>query len=158
MPVAEAEQAVAKADDVVEEWGVRSDSLIHVLQDIQAEFDYLPRDAIGRVSQRLKIPLAEVLRVATFYAAFSLEPQGQHLISVCLGTACHVKGAPRILDAIRRTLKLEEGRQTTDDLRFTIKNVRCLGCCALAPVITIDEDTHGLLTPYQIAGVVKKYE
>lgn len=158
MPVAEAEQAVAKVDDVVEAWGVRRDSLIHVLQDIQTEFDYLPREALGRVSESLKVPLAEVLRVATFYAAFSLEPQGEHLVSVCTGTACHVKGAPRILDAIRRTLKLKERQQTTDDLKFTVRNVRCLGCCALSPVITIDQDTHGLLTPDRIARILKKYK
>ena len=101
---------------------------------------------------------AEVLRVATFYSAFSLEPQGEHLISVCTGTACHVKGAPRILEAIRRTLSLPPERETTDDMGFTVKNVRCLGCCALAPVITIDQDTHGLLTPDQIPRILKKYK
>ncbi|MDP6108283.1 MAG: NAD(P)H-dependent oxidoreductase subunit E [Candidatus Brocadiia bacterium] len=158
MPVVEADLTVAKADEVLEGYGLERNSLIHVLQDVQNEFDYLPREAIRRVSERLELPLAEVLRVATFYAAFSLEPQGRHLISVCMGTACHVRGAPRILDSIARTLGLEEGERNTADMKFTVKSVRCLGCCGLAPVITVGDDTHGLLKPGQIPEILKKYD
>jgi NADH:ubiquinone oxidoreductase subunit E len=96
--------------------------------------------------------------VATFYAAFSLEPQGKHLISVCMGTACHVRGAPRILEAFRRELDLEEGQETTDDMLFTVKSVRCLGCCGLAPAITVGDNTHGLLTPDEVPEVLSEYE
>lgn len=158
MPVAEADAAVEKADQIIEVYGPEQRNLIYTLQDIQQEFDYLPRPALEHVSERLAMPLAEVLRVATFYAAFSLEPQGEHLVSVCMGTACHVRGAPRILESLRRNLELEEGTQTTDDMKFTVKSVRCLGCCGLAPVITIDENTHGLLTPDKVAEVLSQYE
>ena len=158
MPVVEPDAAVEKTDEVVDVYDRRRDSLIYVLQDIQGEFDYLPRAAISRVSEKLEVPLAEVLRVATFYAAFSLEPQGEHLISVCTGTAYHVKGAPRILDAVRRKLKLEDGRETTEDMKFTLRSVRCLGCCGLAPVINIDGNTYGRLTPDRIPQMLKKYE
>lgn len=158
MPVVEADRAIEKAEVLIEGYEGRRDSLIHVLQDIQEEFDYLPRAALGRVSKGLKVPLAEVLRVATFYAAFSLEPFGEHLISVCMGTACHVKGAPRILEALHRNLGLKVGHQTTDDMKFTVKSVRCIGCCGLAPVINIDGDTYGRLTPHRIPKILKKYE
>ena len=158
MPVVGTECAIEKAEAVVESYEARRDSLIYVLQDIQEEFDYLPREALGRVSKRLKVPLAEVLRVATFYAAFSLEPQGEHLISICMGTACHVRGAPRILDALHRNLGLKDGLQTTDDMKFTVKSVRCIGCCGLAPVINIDGTAHGRLTPDQVPHILKKYD
>ena len=158
MAVVEPDCAIARADAVVDSYGGEKSSLIHVLQDIQQELDYLPAEALRQVADRLGEPLAEVLRVATFYAAFSLEPRGEHLICVCMGTACHVRGAPRILDAVRRKLGLGEGEVTSSDMRFTVKTVRCLGCCALAPAITVDEDTHGLLTPERVPDVLKEYE
>ncbi|MBS3762948.1 MAG: NADH-quinone oxidoreductase subunit NuoE [Planctomycetes bacterium] len=158
MPVAEAENAIEKADEFLDEYGVERHSLIYILQDVQEAFDYLPRPALERVAERLGIPLSEVLRVATFYAAFSLEPRGEHLISVCMGTACHVRGAPRIMETIRRDLELQEGQNTTEDMKFTIKSVRCLGCCGLAPVIMIDENTHGLLSPDQIPDILSQYD
>jgi len=157
MPVVDSDQAVAAADEFIADYGAERHHLIRVLQDIQSRFDYLPRPALARVSERLKVPLAEVLRIATFYAAFSLEPRGEHLISVCTGTACHVRGAPRILDAIRRHLGLQEKQRTTRDMKFTVQSVRCLGCCALAPVITVDEDTHGLLRPDRIPAILDSY-
>jgi len=158
MPVVEAESAIAKADEVILDYGPHRHNLVYVLQDIQQQFDYLPRPALRRVAEKLDVPLAEVLRVATFYRAFSLEPLGEHLISVCMGTACHVKGAPRILDALRRRLKLAPDRETTDDMRFTVRSVRCIGCCGLAPVITVDRDTHGRLTPDRIPKILQRYE
>jgi len=158
MPVVQADIAVSKADEVVEGYGGERSSLIHVLQDIQAEFDYLPRESLRRVSERLHVPLAEVFRVATFYSAFTLEPRGEHLVTVCLGTACHVKGAPRILDAIRRTLGLREGRHTTDDFRHTVRTVRCVGCCGLAPVINIDGRMYGRLTPGKVPQLLRRHE
>jgi len=158
MPVVEPALAVAKARDIVESYGAHRSSLIHVLQDIQGEFDYLPRESLEAVSERLKVPLAEVLRVATFYAAFTLEPRGEHLITVCMGTACHVKGAPKILDATRRALGLKEGRVTTEDMKFTVKSVRCIGCCGLAPVITVDGTAYGRLTPQKVPEILSRYE
>jgi len=157
MPAVEREVAVAKAEEVVTGYGGERRSLIHVLQDVQAEFDYLPREALERISERMGIPLAEVLRVATFYRAFSLKPRGEHLVLVCTGTACHVKGAPRLLEAIRRTLALPEGSDTTEDMRFTVRCVRCLGCCGLAPVITVDGLAYGRLTPDRIPPILQEY-
>ena len=158
MPVIEADKAVEGADRVIERYGTHRSNLIHVLQDIQEDFDYLPRPAVTRVSEKLRVPLSEVLRVATFYSAFSLEPRGEHLIAVCTGTACHVKGAPRIIDALRRTLRLKEGKQTTDDWKFTVKSVRCLGCCALAPVMNVDGRIYGRLTSARVPKILKEYE
>jgi len=145
----------AAADRIIENYGADRTFLIHILQDFQEEFEHLPRPALARTAERLGVPLAEVLRVATFYAAFSLEPRGEHVITVCMGTACHVKGAPRIMDAVRRTLGLKEGRQTTDDMKFTVQPVRCIGCCGLAPVIEIDGTAYGRLTTDRIPEILK---
>ncbi|MFW5923740.1 MAG: NAD(P)H-dependent oxidoreductase subunit E [Planctomycetota bacterium] len=158
MPVAEADAAVEKTEDTIDLYGPQRQNLIYILQDLQEEFDYLPRPALKRVAERLQTPLAEILRVVTFYAAFSLEPQGEHLISVCMGTACHVRGAPRILQALRRGLSLSEGQRTTDDMTFTVQSVRCLGCCGLAPVIDIDGTAYGRLTPERIPEILEDYE
>jgi len=138
--------------------GKQAGRLIHILQDVQNGLGYLPRPAIGQVADELDMPLAEVLRVATFYAAFSLEPQGEHVISVCMGTACHVKGSPRIMEALRSELDLDEGQRTTDDEKFTVKSVRCIGCCGLAPAITVDDETRGLLTPDMVPDILADYE
>lgn len=158
MPAVGAEPATAAAEELISRYGADRSNLIHVLQDIQERFGYLPVPALRRLSLGMKLPLAEVLRVATFYAALSLEPKGEHLISVCMGTACHVRGALRIMDAVRRKLGLREGLQTTHDDKFTVKSVRCIGCCGLAPVITIDEDVHGRLTPAQVPAILKRYD
>jgi len=138
--------------------GKQAGRLIHILQDVQDGLGYLPRPSLKQVAEELDTPLAEVLRVATFYAAFSLEPQGEHVIQVCMGTACHVKGAPGIMQALRGELELEEGRETTDDEKFTVKSVRCIGCCGLAPAITIDDETRGLLTPDMVPDILAEYE
>jgi NADH:ubiquinone oxidoreductase subunit E len=158
MAEVEVQPPQAATDRIVDGYGADRTYLIHVLQDLQEELGYLPRPALERVSERLEVPLAEVLRVATFYAAFSLEPRGEHLVTVCMGTACHVKGAPRIMDAVRRELGLQEGRQTTDDMKFTVQGVRCIGCCGLAPVINIDGTAYGRLTPDKIPEILKQYE
>jgi NADH:ubiquinone oxidoreductase subunit E len=158
MPVAEAGVAAARAEEIAEGYRCERSSLVHVLQDVQAEFDYLPRESLHAVSERLGVPLAEVLQVATFYAAFSLEPCGEHVITVCLGTACHVRGAPGILDAVRRTLGLKQGRATSDDMQFTVRSVRCIGCCGLAPVMTVDGVAYGRLTPHRVQEILREYE
>ena len=157
MPLVMPELAVQKAAGVIESYEGRAGILIHVLQDLQEDLGYLPEAALERVAESLEMPLAEVLRVASFYAAFSLEPQGEHLICVCMGTACHVRGAPRIFDAVRRELDLGQDEQTSEDMKFTVKSVRCIGCCVLAPVITVDGDTHGKLSPDQIPGILERY-
>ncbi len=157
MPVAEASCAIDFTDGVIDKYDGRRRHLIHILQDVQEEFDYLPRPALEHVSERMGVSISQVLRVATFYAAFSLEPQGEHLIAVCTGTACHVKGAGRLLDALRRELDLEPGHETSRDMKFTVREVRCIGCCSLAPVLTVDERIYGNLTPDGIADVLDSY-
>ena len=134
----------------------RSENLIPLLQEIQEHYHYLPEPALREVAQRLQVPLTEVFHVATFYNCFSLEPVGDHLVQVCLGTACHVRGAPRVLDRLLRELNLP-APGTTKDCQFTVRTVRCVGCCSLAPVVRVDASTHPHLTQAKVRGLLKKY-
>ena len=131
--------------------------LVGVLQKVQAEFNYLPEDALAQVARGLSIPISRVYSVATFYKAFSLVPRGKYMVSVCTGTACHVRGAPLITGQLERDLDIEVGG-TTKDLMFSLETVRCVGCCSLAPVVRIGEDTHGKLTQRQTSKVLKRYK
>jgi NADH-quinone oxidoreductase subunit E len=132
-------------------------SLIAVLEEIQARYRYLPRDAMILVSEWLGVPLSQTYSVATFYNAFSLIPKGKHLVSVCQGTACHVRGGGAILDKIRQKLNLDS-RETTEDLQFTVEEVRCLGCCSLSPVMRVDNDTYAHMTQAQVPVILEKYQ
>ena len=134
-------QELAKIDQTIDKYGGGKDCLIQILLDIQRENRWLPKDALMWVSQKLDIPLMQIYHIATFYKAFSLVPQGRHSVSVCMGTACHVRGAPRLLEKVTDTLKIKPG-ETSDDMRFSLKTVNCLGCCALGPVMVVDEDYH----------------
>ncbi len=131
-------------------------NLLPVLLDINRQFNWLPRAALEHVSDELKIPLTEILRVASFYNAFSLVPRGKHIINICMGTGCFVKGSPRLLDRLERKLGLKHG-QTTDDLMFTLEVVRCIGCCALGPAMRIGDATFGRLTPNQVSQIIDSY-
>jgi NADH-quinone oxidoreductase subunit E len=135
----------------------RRSALISILQDIQRDYNYLPKEALCRVSERLGIPLMEIYTIATFYTAFSLKPRGKHVVSVCLGTACHVRGGLEVLAAMERELDVKMG-ETTSDNKFTLKTVRCVGCCALAPVVMIGNNFHGKLIQPMIPKILKKYE
>lgn len=148
---------MSKVDGVIDSFGGDLSQLIGILQDIQSHFNYLPREALVRVSERLEIPISQVYSVATFFKAFSLKPRGRHQINVCLGTACHVRGGARILGKLERDLKVEAG-ETTEDLRFTLDSVRCLGCCSLGPVVVIDNDTYGRLNQERVAKLLDQYE
>lgn len=134
----------------------KAQELIAILQDIQERFHYLPEPALRAVARRLRLPLTQVFHVATFYNCFSLEPVGEHLVQVCLGTACHVRGAGRVLDRLLRDLKLPQPG-TTKDCQFTVRTVRCVGCCALAPVVRVDANTHPHLTQAKVPGLLKRY-
>jgi NADH:ubiquinone oxidoreductase subunit E len=136
--------------------GKEQGSIVPALQDINARYRWLPPGAVRRLSEVLGLPLARVLRIATFYNMFSFQPRGKHLIKVCLGTACHVKGAARILDSLSRELKVEVGA-TTRDQRFTLEAVRCLGCCGLAPVVTVNDDVHGKMSAGEFLKVLDQY-
>jgi NADH-quinone oxidoreductase subunit E len=131
-----------KVDAIIEKYKRDKGFLVSILQDIQAEYNYLPKEALFDVSDSLGIPVSQVYGVATFYRAFSLILRGRHLIQVCLGTACHVRGAPKVLEAIERKLKIKAG-ETTADKEYTLTTVNCLGACALGPVVVIDQEYHG---------------
>ena len=134
-----------------------SDSLIAILQEVQSHYNYLPEQALTLLSERIEVPLSTLFSLATFYRSFSLEPRGRNVIKVCLGTACHVKSGENLFDKAKRDLDLSAEESTTKDLRFTVEKVRCLGCCSLAPVVCINENTYGSMTQERLSEVFKKY-
>jgi NADH-quinone oxidoreductase subunit E len=146
-----------RIDQIIDNHHSEASSLIQVLLEIQSAYHWLPKEALERVAERLQVPLTRVQHIATFYKAFSLVPKGRHEIHVCLGTACHVRGAPRVLDAVEELIGIKPG-ETDLDLKFSLQTVNCLGCCALGPVMEIDGKTHGKATPAQMAEVLKNYE
>jgi len=141
---------------IIDKWDRKPSFLIEILQDVQKDFHYLPAGVLGSVSQTLNVPLNRIYHIATFFALFSLVPQGKHIISVCTGTACHVKGARALLESFERELKVK-CHETTQDMNFTLKEVRCLGCCGLAPVVMVNEDVHGNLKTVRVPRIIKKY-
>lgn len=146
----------ADVEAIVAKFDGDKGQLVSILQDIQEEHRYLPKEALVQVSQMLNIPQSQIYGVATFFKAFSLEPRGKHLIKVCLGTACHVRGANRILERVALDLNTEPG-ETTDDLAFTLETVNCVGCCALGPVVVIDETTFGQMSTDKVGPMLEKY-
>jgi len=131
-------------------------AVVQVLLDVNNKYNYLPEDALKYVSEKLEVPLSRVYQVATFYTAFSLTPRGEHVVKVCMGTACHAKGAPRVLEEIERRFGIKSG-ETTPDLKYTLEIVNCLGCCALSPVVTIDE-TYYHMEPSDVTTIFDKFE
>ncbi|MBI5574954.1 MAG: NAD(P)H-dependent oxidoreductase subunit E [Deltaproteobacteria bacterium] len=131
--------------------------LMPILQEINAEFNYLPEDVLQYVARETGYPLSHIYKVATFYGSFSTVPRGKHLISVCLGTACYVKGSERLMEKISDRLEVKVG-ETTRDMRFTLKPARCIGCCGLAPAIMIDNVVYGKLTGKEIPKILDKYK
>ena len=128
--------------------------LVPILQQIQEKYRWLSREMIGYIANAVGLPVARVYGVATFYAHFALTPKGKHIIKLCDGTACHVKGSMNVMDDIRNALSLKEGQDTTDDMMFTVETVSCLGACGLAPVVVIGDEVHGQLKPGQITGIL----
>lgn len=146
-----------KVENLIESYIDKKEQLISLLQDVEAEFNYLPQDVIVRISQKLDIPLSQVFSVATFFQAFSLKPRGRHTITVCLGTACHVKGGHRLVEKMQRDFGIEPG-ETTEDQRFTLETANCLGCCALGPVVVVDGKYEGQVNPEKLDKILKNYE
>ncbi|MFC1898354.1 NADH-quinone oxidoreductase subunit NuoE [Candidatus Cloacimonadota bacterium] len=146
-----------KIDQVINKFIGKKGALIPLLQEVQIIDKYLSKDAMRYVSEKTGINLAQIYGVATFYTMFRLKPQGKHVIRVCKGTACHVSDANAILKAVKSDLKLEGDEDTTKNGLFTVMEVACLGCCSLAPVIMINDDTYGKLTSEQITSILKKY-
>lgn len=148
---------IERIDRIIEEHGGEASSLIQVLLQIQAENRWLPAEVLERVGERLQVPIARIRHIATFYKAFSMVPKGRHRVHVCMGTACHVRGADRVLDTLKDRMGILPG-ETDLDLKFSLETVNCLGCCALGPVMEIDGKTHGKLSPADAAVVLKGYE
>ena len=143
-------------DAIIERYQGKSSSILAILQDIQAKEKYLPKEALEHVGERLSIPVNKIYRIATFYRAFSLQPRGRHEIHVCLGTACHVRGAQRIVDQLSMELKIRVG-ETTPDRNFTLETVNCLGVCASGPIMAIDGEYFGGMSAGRVAGTLKKF-
>jgi NADH-quinone oxidoreductase subunit E len=148
--------ATATVGEVVRRWGSDQSYLIEMLQDIQDEHRYLPHEVMGELSTELDVPLNRIYHLATFYKSFSLIPKGKHVCQVCLGTACHVQGAPRILSRLEEELGIKAG-ETDKERRFTLEQVRCVGCCGLAPVVIVDEDVIGHVKASQARRILRRY-
>lgn len=146
-----------KLDQVLNNFKNKKGALIPVLQAAQDIFGYLPKDGLAEISRQLGLPLSKVYGVVTFYSQFHLNPRGRNIVRVCLGTACHVRGGAKISLAVEKAIGIKDG-ETTADLRYTFESVACLGACGLAPVMMINGETYGRLTPDQIPELLAKYE
>ena len=147
----------SRIDGIIKQYKGKESALLAILQDVQAEEKYLPREALEYVSQKMEIPLVHIFRLATFYNALSLKPRGRHKIDVCLGTACHVRGGNMILEKVERGLGISVG-ETTKDKRFTLESVHCVGCCSLGPVAVIDGDVFGRLSQEKVPNLLKEFK
>lgn len=150
------QEKCAKLQEIIAAHKDQKGPLMPVMQEAQDLYGYLPLEVQNAIAEGLKVPLTKVYGVATFYSQFTMEPKGEHTISVCQGTACYVKGSQAVLDKLKTVLKVEEGK-TTPDGKFTLQSTRCLGCCGLAPVMTIDGEAYGNLTPAEVEGILAKY-
>lgn len=146
-----------RIDRIIDRHQGDPNALIQILLEVQREDHWLSREALERIGQRLGVPMSRILHIATFYKAFSLVPKGRHQIHICMGTACHVRGAPRLLDTIQDIIGIKPG-ETDTDLKYSLETVNCLGCCALGPVVEIDGKHHGHMTPSQIEEVLSSYD
>jgi len=150
------EEERLKVDPIIDRYPGGGEALVPILQDVNAELNWLPPQVLLRIAEAKQVPLEHILRIATFYKAFSLKPRGKHIITVCMGTACHVRGAPRILERLERELGVSVGG-TTPDRQFTLEAVRCIGCCGLAPVVTVGDDVYGKSSPTEAAKIIDRY-
>jgi NADH:ubiquinone oxidoreductase subunit E len=147
---------LSKVDEVLVNYAAEEASLIPVLQEVQNIYRYLPEEILLCISKKLKIPMCKIYGIVTFYAQFYLTPRGKNVIKACQGTACHVRGSKGVLESLSRELKVEPG-ETTKDLNFSLETVACLGTCFLAPVIMVNEDYYGKLTPKRAVDAIRKY-
>ena len=145
-----------RIDQIIDEHQGAPDLLIQILLAIQSEYNWLPRAALQRIGEKLQVPLSRILHIATFYKAFSLVPKGRHQVHICMGTACHVRGAPRILGTVQDLIGIGAG-ETDLELKFSLETVNCIGCCALGPVIDIDGKIHGKVSPRDTADILEQY-
>ena len=146
---------IGKIDQIIDKHHGEDSSLIQILLDIQSENHWLPKEALTRVGEKLGVPMSRIQHITTFYKHFSLSPKGKHEVHVCVGTACHVRGAERILDTVQEVTGVGPG-ETDSDLNFSVETVSCLGCCALGPVIVVDGEIHGNVEQAETASVLKE--
>jgi NADH:ubiquinone oxidoreductase subunit E len=146
-----------RVDEILHKHHGEAGALVSILQSVNSAYNYLPENILRDLSRQLDVPLSLVYRIASFYAAFSLTPRGKHIVTVCMGTACHVKGAARVMRALEKQLGIRKG-ETTEDMRFTLEAVRCLGCCGLAPVMTVGEDLYGHVSESKVMGILSPYK
>ena len=146
---------LAKVDAIIDSYGAEPASLLAIMQDVQDAENYLPREAVDQIAKRLAVPISRIYSMATFFESFHLEPRGKHICTVCMGTACHVRGAQRLVEQLERDLDVPSG-STTADMLFTIEEVNCVGACALGPLVIIDGEYHGTMTSGSLTKVVKK--
>jgi NADH:ubiquinone oxidoreductase subunit E len=146
-----------KIDAIIENYKANPETLLMIMQDISDMYNYMPPEVIPILMKRLRVKESLIYSVATFYKTISLDPRGKYIVNVCTGTACHVRGADKIMDALKEKLKIKEG-QTTDDNLFTLEAVRCVGCCASGPVITVNQETHGGLDRSSAVEVIERYK
>ncbi|MEE4310971.1 MAG: NAD(P)H-dependent oxidoreductase subunit E [candidate division KSB1 bacterium] len=144
-------------EEIINDHGDQRSDLITVLHEVQSNYNYLPEDALRYLSERMSIPLIDIYSIASFYKSFSLTPRGKHLCSVCMGTACHVRGAVRVLGEVERKLGIQPD-ETTEDKQFSLQTVNCLGACALGPIVVIDNDYHRNTTPQKINTILEAYK
>lgn len=142
-------------EEILDKYGRDRGLLVSILQDVQEKYRYLPKEALQKVADALDLPMAQVYAVATFFKAFSLKPRGRHIVQVCMGTACHVRGAKLLLDKFERDLNIKNG-ETAPDLSVTLESVNCVGACALGPVVVVDDDVVGHVTMAKVDSIVKK--
>ena len=145
-----------KIDQIIEKFKNEKGTIIGLMQDIHGEYRYLPEEVLLRVSAELDIPMAKLYTLATFYKSFRLEPVGKHHVRVCIGTACHVNGATKIVETLERELGVKSG-QTTEDNQFTLETVNCLGACALGPLVLVDGEYHGKIDQGKLKKLLNKY-
>lgn len=143
-------------NEILEEFPVVKGNLMGILHEIQNRFHYLPELELRYVSKRTGIPMTQIYSIANFYNRFSLDPKGRNEVCVCQGTACHVKGGEQLMNEVERTLKVKPG-EATDDMQFSVSEVRCVGACSLAPVLVVNEDTHGKVIPKQVSEILDNY-
>lgn len=142
-------------DGIIKKYDGRKDAIIAILQDVQAHFRWLPREVLSFISTKLKIPISSLYSIATFYKSFYLKPRGENVITVCMGTACHVRGAPKILEEFERRLNIKDG-ETTKDNKVTLECVNCVGACALGPIVIVNEEYHGQMTKVKVDNILDK--
>ena len=148
---------LSQIKSIIEKYNSDESLILAMLQDVQREYNYLPMEAMEIIADELGVGLAKVASIATFYSSFSLKPRGKHIVTVCMGTACHVRGAPRVLSELERELEVSDGDTTSDGI-FTIETVNCVGACALGPLVIVDGNYHGNITTSDVSGLIEEYK